>query len=75
MEDINASELMKNKTANAISSLSGKIAGVNITYSPLAPQDPVLRSSFVVVLPVRKGKDNQPLFVVDGIIWRQLNEC
>ncbi len=41
VEDINASESTKNKTANAISSLSGKIAGVNITQS-LAPQDPVL---------------------------------
>lgn len=53
VEDINASELMKNKTANAISSLSGKIAGVNITQSSGA-EDPVLRSSFVVVPPVQR---------------------
>ena len=31
--DIEADELMKNKTSNPISSLSGKIAGVNITQS------------------------------------------
>ena len=33
VEDINAEELMRNKSANAINSLSGKIAGVNITQS------------------------------------------
>ena len=44
VEDINASELMKNKTANAISSLSGNPE----------PQDPVLRLSFVVVPPVQR---------------------
>ena len=31
VDDLKAEELMRNKTANAISSLSGKIAGVNIT--------------------------------------------
>lgn len=33
VSDIKSEELMKNKTANPISSLSGKIAGVNITQS------------------------------------------
>lgn len=33
VDDISASELMKNKTANPINSLSGKIAGVNVTQS------------------------------------------
>ena len=33
VDDLNADELMKNKSANAINSLSGKIAGVNITQT------------------------------------------
>ena len=33
VSDIKSDELMKNKTANPISSLSGKIAGVNITQA------------------------------------------
>ncbi|MBQ3960930.1 MAG: carboxypeptidase-like regulatory domain-containing protein, partial [Muribaculaceae bacterium] len=33
IDDLKAEELMRNKTANAINSLSGKIAGVNITQS------------------------------------------
>ena len=68
VEDINASELMKNKTANAISSLSGKIAGVNITQSSGAAG-----SGAQIILrggtSGSEGKDNQPLFVVDGIIY------
>ncbi|MBR5385259.1 MAG: carboxypeptidase-like regulatory domain-containing protein [Bacteroidales bacterium] len=33
LEEVKAEELMKNKTANPINSLSGKIAGVNVTQS------------------------------------------
>ncbi|MCR5003543.1 MAG: SusC/RagA family TonB-linked outer membrane protein [Bacteroidales bacterium] len=68
VEDINSGELMKNKTANAISSLSGKIAGVNITQSSGAAG-----SGAQIILrggtSASEGKDNQPLFVVDGIIY------
>lgn len=68
VEDINASELMKNKTANAISSLSGKIAGVNITQSSGAAG-----SGAQIILrggtSGSENRDNQPLFVVDGIIY------
>ncbi len=68
VEDIGASELMKNKTANAISSLSGKIAGVNITQSSGAAG-----SGAQIILrggtSGSEGRDNQPLFVVDGIIY------
>jgi len=68
VEDLNASELMKNKTANPISSLSGKIAGVNITQSSGAAG-----SGAQIILrggtSASEGKDNQPLFVVDGVIF------
>lgn len=68
VEDLSASELMKNKTANPISSLSGKIAGVNITQSSGAAG-----SGAQIILrggtSASEGKDNQPLFVVDGVIF------
>ncbi len=68
IESLKSDELMKNKTSNAISSLSGKIAGVNITQSSGAAG-----SGAQIILrggtSGSEGKDNQPLFVVDGIIY------
>ena len=68
MQDVNSEELMKMKTANPISSLSGKVAGVNITQSSGAAG-----SGAQIILrggtSGSEGKDNQPLFVVDGIIY------
>ena len=68
VDDINAEELMKNKSANAINSLSGKIAGVNITQSSGAAgagAQIILRGG----TSGSESRDNQPLFVVDGIIY------
>jgi ferric enterobactin receptor len=66
--DIKSDELMKNKTSNPISSLSGKIAGVNITQSSGAAG-----SGAQIILrggtSGSESKDNQPLFVVDGVIY------
>ena len=68
VEDINAEELMRNKSANAINSLSGKIAGVNVTQSSGAAG-----SGAQIILrggtSSDESRDNQPLFVVDGIIY------
>ena len=68
VSDIKSDELMRNKTANPISSLSGKIAGVNITQSSGAAG-----SGAQIILrggtSGSEGKDNQPLFVVDGVIY------
>lgn len=66
VEDIGAEELMKNKTANILNSLSGKIAGVNITQTSGgagAGANIILRGGTSL------ERDNQPLFVVDGIIY------
>lgn len=68
MEDVKSEELMKVKTANPISSLSGKVAGVNITQSSGAAgagAQIILRGG----TSGSEGKDNQPLFVVDGMIY------
>src|SRR3989339_159560 len=72
VSDIKSEELMRNKTANPISSLSGKIAGVNITQSSGAAG-----SGAQIILrggtSGSEGKDNQPLFVVDGVIYVNIN--
>lgn len=68
MEDVKSDELMKMKTANPISSLSGKVAGVNVTQSSGAAgagAQIILRGGTSGA----EGKDNQPLFVVDGVIF------
>lgn len=68
VDDLKADELMKNKTANAINSLSGKIAGVNVTQSSGAAgagAQIILRGGSSG----SESRDNQPLFVVDGIIY------
>ena len=66
VDDLKADELMRNKNTNAINSLAGKIAGVNITQSSGAAG-----SGAQIIL--RGGtsleRDNQPLFVVDGVIY------
>ena len=68
IDDLSSEELMKNKSANALSSLSGKIAGVNITQSSGAAgagAQIILRGA----TSVSENRDSQPLFVVDGVIY------
>lgn len=66
VQDIKSDELMKNKTANVINSLAGKIAGVNVTQASGAAgagAQVILRGGTSL------ERDNQPLFVVDGVIY------
>ncbi len=68
VDDLKADELMRNKSANAINSLAGKIAGVNITQSSGAAgagAQIILRGG----TSASENRDNQPLFVVDGVIY------
>ncbi|MDR2120514.1 MAG: SusC/RagA family TonB-linked outer membrane protein [Tannerella sp.] len=66
VQELGSEELLKNKTANPINALSGKIAGVNVTQSSGSAG-----SGAQIVL--RGGtsleRDNQPVFVVDGVIY------
>ncbi|HUZ60356.1 MAG TPA: SusC/RagA family TonB-linked outer membrane protein [Hanamia sp.] len=65
---LGAKELMKNKNTNIINSLAGKVPGVNITQysgSPGAGASITLRGG----TSTSEGRQNQPLFVVDGIIY------
>jgi TonB-linked SusC/RagA family outer membrane protein len=63
VQQVNSSELLKARETNIINSLSGKIAGVNITSSSGA----VGASSRIVIRGANSFGNNQPLFVVDGV--------
>lgn len=66
IDDINANELMTNKSTNAINSLAGKISGVTVSQGSGAAgsgSQIILRGSTSL------ERDNQPLFVVDGMIY------
>lgn len=63
-QDIQSEELLRNKDPNLINSLNGKIAGVNITNSGGAPG---ASSSIVLRGGTSLERDNQPLFVIDGM--------
>ncbi|MBN8860450.1 MAG: SusC/RagA family TonB-linked outer membrane protein [Sphingobacteriales bacterium] len=68
VSDLNAAELMKNKNTNVINSLAGKVPGVNITQFSGA-------AGAGASITIRGGnstsesRQNQPLFVIDGIIY------
>ncbi|OQP66217.1 SusC/RagA family protein [Niastella populi] len=66
--EINAGELMKNKNTNVVNSLVGKVPGVNITQfsgAAGAGASITIRGGNST----SDGRQNQPLFVVDGVIY------
>ena len=66
--ELNAQELMKNKNTNVVNSLAGKVPGVNITQfsgSAGAGASITIRGGNST----SDSRQNQPLFVVDGIIY------
>lgn len=66
--ELNAQELMKNKNTNVVNSLVGKVPGVNITQfsgSAGAGASITIRGGNST----SDGRQNQPLFVVDGVIY------
>ena len=66
VQDLKSDEIIKNKTSNLVNSLSGKIAGVNVTQSGGAAG---AGAQIVVRGGTSLERDNQPLFVVDGVIY------
>jgi TonB-linked SusC/RagA family outer membrane protein len=68
VSELNSGELLKNKNTNVINSLVGKVPGVNITQSSGA-------AGAGASITIRggnstsEGRENQPLFVVDGVIY------
>ncbi len=68
VQDLKSDEIMKNKQTNVINSLAGKVAGVNITQSSGSAGS----GSTIIIRggnSASESRDNQPLFVVDGIIY------
>lgn len=68
VQDLKSEEILKNKQPNIINSLAGKVAGVNITQSSGAAGS----GATIIVRggnSASESRDNQPLFVVDGIIY------
>ncbi len=64
VQDLSGEEISKARETNVLNSLSGKIAGLQITSSSGA----VGASSRIIVRGVSSlGGNNQPLFIVDGI--------
>ena len=68
VSEINSEELMKNKQTNVVNSLAGKVSGVNVTQSGGAAGS----GSTIIIRggnSASESRDNQPLFVVDGVIY------
>jgi len=68
VSDLSAQELMKNKNTNIVNSIAGKVPGVNITQfsgSAGAGASITIRGGNST----SDSRQNQPLFVVDGIIY------
>ena len=66
VQDIKSDELLKNKNTNVINSLNGKIAGVNVQQSGGGAGS---GASIVIRGGTSLERDNQPLFVIDGMIY------
>ncbi len=63
VQELKGEELNKTRDANIVNALSGKVAGVQVTSSNGA----VGASSRIVIRGNSTFKNNQPLFVVDGV--------
>ena len=64
VQDVKSEELTKAKNANVVNSISGKVAGVQVTSSSGVAGG----SSFVTIRGAASiTGNNQPLFVVDGV--------
>ena len=68
VSEVKSDELLKNKQTNVINSLAGKVPGVNVTQSSGAAG---AGASIIIrgANSTYEGRDNSPLFVVDGIIY------
>lgn len=66
-QEIGSKELTISRQPNVVNALQGKLAGVQINSSGGAPG----QGASIVIRGVKSldpGKDNQPLFVIDGVI-------
>jgi TonB-linked SusC/RagA family outer membrane protein len=65
-QSVTGKDLTQNKQANVVNALQGKVAGVAISSTGGAPGQGA-RIQIRGVNSIDPGRDNQPLFVIDGI--------
>ncbi len=66
-QTVNAKELTENRQSNVVNALQGKVAGVTISSTGWCTQDKDARIQIRGVNSIDPARDNQPLFVIDGI--------
>ncbi|CCH51903.1 TonB-dependent receptor plug [Fibrisoma limi BUZ 3] len=66
-QSVDAAEISQNRQTNVVSALQGKVAGVTITNTGGAPGQGA-RILIRGINSLDASRDNQPLFVVDGIL-------
>ena len=65
-QNVNAKDLTENRQSNVVNALQGKVAGVTISSTGGAPGQGA-RIQIRGVNSIDPNRDNQPLFVIDGI--------
>ncbi len=65
VQEVSGKDLIDSRQPNVVNALQGKVAGVNITSSGGAPGE---GASIVIRGGTSLDGDNQPLFVIDGMI-------
>jgi TonB-linked SusC/RagA family outer membrane protein len=66
-QSVSSDELMQNRQTNMVNALQGKVAGVTISGTGGAPGQGA-RILIRGINSIDVGRDNQPLFVVDGVL-------
>ncbi|MGA0559504.1 SusC/RagA family TonB-linked outer membrane protein [Larkinella sp. VNQ87] len=67
-QNVNSEELVQNRQPNLVNALQGKVAGVTITSTGGAPGQGA-RILIRGINSIDVTRDNQPLFVVDGVLF------
>jgi TonB-linked SusC/RagA family outer membrane protein len=65
VQEVKAKDIIDSRQTNIVNALQGKVAGVNITSSGGAPGE---GASIVIRGGTSLDGDNQPLFIIDGMI-------
>jgi TonB-linked SusC/RagA family outer membrane protein len=66
-QSVNSSDLNKNRQSNVVNALQGKVAGVTISSTGGAPGQGA-RIQIRGINSIDPARDNQPLFVIDGVL-------
>lgn len=66
IQNVNADDLMMNRQTNVVNALQGKVAGVTISSTGGAPGQGA-RILIRGINSLDAGRNNQPLFIVDGV--------